>query len=114
MATLGEVKKAVRDVLAESVSRHCYIYLATDGNWYMELSDREYDDGDDANVYGPFRSEEAAVEHLDNFSNPGGWDTDDRGTMSPPTKGSNGRPLINPSEHGFRPHTSFSFGGRYR
>lgn len=69
-----------------SVSRKCAFVLATDGKWYMQLGNGEYDYDDiDCTWYGPFDSEEQADEYLyNNFSNPGGSEIDDSGKMAPP------------------------------
>ena len=70
-----------------SASRHCEFFKANDGQWYMVLGDFEYATSDPADCtnYGPFASEDIAVQYLDNFTNPGGWSTDDSGTQPPPT-----------------------------
>jgi hypothetical protein len=66
----------------ESTGQNCYFFKATDGKWYMALEDRfqrdEYD------YYGPFESEDAAIDYLDNFANPGGYSVYDDGKMKPP------------------------------
>ncbi len=62
------------------------MWLATDGKWYMVLGidEDDYDD-DRCVVYGPFASEDACHEELDdNHSNPGAYCSDDSGTLPPP------------------------------
>ena len=80
-----------------SVSRHCSFYKATNGKWYMELSDREYSGQEEATTYGPFASYEAADKYLrDGFSNPGGHWMDDSGTHEVPTISPNGDKVVKP------------------
>jgi hypothetical protein len=71
-----------------SVSRQCYIALATDGKWYMQLGDFEYAfNACDCTWHGPFNSENETNEYLsDNFTNPGGCEVDERGLMAPPAE----------------------------
>jgi hypothetical protein len=76
--------------------RHCDFYKATNGKWYMELADEEYGERYDATTYGPFDSEDAAKRYLDQFSNPGGYSTDDSGEQPVPTKSPNGGSVIAP------------------
>lgn len=77
--------------VTSSSSRHCYMYKATDGKWYMSLaddieSDDEYEEPT-VRDYGPFNSEDDTIKYLNrNFSNPGGWGTDSSGKRKPPTK----------------------------
>ena len=92
------------ETLVESMQRHCEFYLASDGKWYMELAPDEYGEQWDADTYGPFRSEDAAYKYLDNFSNPGGYGSDDTGTRPPPTTSPNGSPVR-------APRTGSSYGG---
>jgi hypothetical protein len=74
------------DRLLESVSRHCSFWKASNGKWYMNLAHEEYGDESDATTYGPFGTEDAAMDYLDaNFANPGGFDIDDSGNRSPPS-----------------------------
>ena len=73
-----------------SMQRHCFFYKATDNNWYMELADREYGEVDNAFTYGPFHSQEAAIDELDNHSNPGGWESDSSGEHPVPSESPNG------------------------
>lgn len=86
-----------------SKCRHCFIYKAQDGKWYMELAEKEYGDHYDATTYGPFDSEEEIVGsaggkcELDHHSNPGGWNTDDSGTAPVPSKSPNGFPVRPPT-----------------
>ena len=81
------------DLIAESTERHCDMYKATDGKWYVELAAHEYGDHSEADTYGPFVDQAACVRHLDNFSNPGGWGEDDSGTRPVPTQSPNGNPV---------------------
>lgn len=81
-----------------SCSRHNSFYKAVDGNWYMELAHEEHGRQEDADVYGPFASLEAAEQfRRDGFSNPGGYWDDDSGTQPVPTHGPNGNKLIAPT-----------------
>ena len=100
------------DLMVESSQRHCDMYMASDGKWYMELAGREYGDREEADTYGPFPDQEACMDYLDNFSNPGGWGEDDSGTRKPPTQNPNGNKVQNPRSSGGG--GSFSaFGGRF-
>ena len=76
-----------------SVSRHCRIYKASNSKWYLELADQEYAGQEDATTYGPFADEQAALKHLDMFSNPGGMWVDDSGNEPPPSLSPNGLPV---------------------
>ena len=70
-----------------SVSRYCSIEKVQDGSWYLVLGNEEYADRSDSTTYGPFRSESAANEYLDdNFSNPGGFWVDDSGRRPVPSR----------------------------
>lgn len=81
-----------------SMSRHCSIYKAKDGKWYMDLANREYGDHYDSTTYGPFSSEEATMAYLDtNHSNPGSFFTDDSGKHPVPKKSPNGGKVVIPS-----------------
>jgi hypothetical protein len=83
-----------------SMQRHCAIYLASDGNWYLELGEHEHDEYEDSVTYGPFATQRAAEKHLDQFSNPGGIDEDDSGDRRAPTRSPNGSPIRKPSSGG--------------
>ena len=87
--------------LRESMSRHCFIYKAKNGKWYMELAPDEYGEQHSADLYGPFNSEEAADDYLDYFSNPGGLSLDKSGKMPVPKRAPNGSPIIKPKKGGF-------------
>ena len=87
----------LRYYLTESMSRYCEIYLAKNKKWYLELANNEYGEREDAVTYGPFKSEAAAEDYIDNFSNPGGWGTDDSGLTATPKKSPNGSPIQRPS-----------------
>lgn len=85
-------------VATASMSRHCSIYKAKDGNWYMDLADEEYGEHEDSTTYGPFSSEEAAEKYLDNnHSNPGGYSSNGSGTKEVPQKSPNGNPVVKPN-----------------
>lgn len=86
-----------RSRLSESMSRFCLIQKASDGKWYLYLADEEYGGPDDATAYGPFVSEEAADQHLENFANPGAVHFDRTGQRPAPKKSPNGKPLQAPS-----------------
>ena len=77
-------------IASTSTWRHCLMYRATDGNWYMELGDYEYADYQHSTTHGPFPTEDATIAYLDSFTNPGGWETDNRGTRAPPPRPTNG------------------------
>lgn len=79
-----------------SKQRHCSLYKAVDGQFYMELGDQEYATNEDSPCYGPFPSEAALMRELDRHSNPGGWDEDFSGTAPVPTESPNGGPVIAP------------------
>lgn len=82
-----------------SVSRLCEIFKARNGNWYMFLTDREYDyDQSNATAYGPFPSKEDAHEYLDRFANPGGMTYDNRGVEPVPHRSPNGSPVRKPTQ----------------
>ena len=104
------------DLMVESMQRHCELYKAANGKWYLELANQEYGEVDDATTYGPFATEEACMNHLDNFSNPGGYGIDDSGTRPAPTESPNGQPLQSP--HGRRVggggFGGYGIGGRSR
>ncbi len=100
------------DLIAESMQRHCEMYKADNGKWYLELAAQEYGEQDEADTYGPFVDQEACMNHLDNFSNPGGWGEDDSGTRPAPTQSPSGRPVQNP--RGGRSGSAFGFGGSRR
>ena len=105
-------------LICESMQRHCAMYKASDGKWYMELADHEYADYEEANTYGPFSSQEQAMDYLDNFSNPGGWSEDDSGKRQPPTKSPNGSPVQSPRArnrygYGIGGLGNFGFSGGY-
>ena len=72
-----------------STRRHCEIFKADDGRWYVELGSYEdhWDEYDDPfEVYGPFPSEASAERELRNHSNPGGYDVDDSGRRRKPSR----------------------------
>ncbi len=97
------------DTLIESTKRHCDMYLASNGRWYMELADQEHGTLEEAVSYGPFLDQEACVDYLNNFANPGGWGEDDSGTRPPPTLSPNGQKVQ--SSHGAI-RGSITWGGR--
>lgn len=102
---------SLKQLINESVSRYCSFYKASDGKWYLELAHEEYGEREDATTYGPFSTLDKAIDYLDQFSNPGGWDEDDSGTRPPPTKSPNGRPVVRAgSSGGSSSYGSFSFG----
>jgi hypothetical protein len=81
-----------------SLSRHCAIYKAVNGKWYMDLAEREHGEEEDSTTYGPFDSSENAESYLENFSNPGStWI--DRNSNPVPTVSPNGRPVQKPQSH---------------
>ncbi len=103
------VRVLVEELLIESMQRHCEFYLASDKKWYMELASDEYGEQHESDVYGPFYSRDAAMKHLDQFSNPGGYGIDDSGERPPPTQSPNGYPVIKPEMR-----SSIGYFGRFR
>jgi hypothetical protein len=104
----------IEGAISESVIRYCGVWKASNGRWYLDLAEQEYAEYEDATTYGPFRSEDAANKYLhDNFSNPGGYMTDESGKEDPPTKSPNGHKVVNPSagSHGSGGSSYFSGGG---
>lgn len=82
-----------------SMQRYCGYWLASNGEWYVDLADREYGDYEDAFTYGPFRSEAEARKYVrDNHSNPGGSWTDDSGEKPAPRESPNGYPVQSPRQ----------------
>lgn len=97
-------------MLLESLERHCAFYKAQNGKWYMELADKEYGDWKDSTTYGPFDSEDEAMDQLNNFANPGSFFTDEDGTKPVPKKSPNGQPVQSGRSFGYdryRPSTPF-------
>ena len=82
--------------LVASMSRHCAIYKTKDGSWYMELASDEYGESEEADLYGPFASEEDAYKYLDHFSNPGSVNVNNSGKREVPKKAPNGDAIIRP------------------
>jgi hypothetical protein len=71
----------------ESCSRDCDIYKATNGKWYMELEEcgREYEGNGRYETFGPYSSEDEAINDTGNHGpNPGGFSTNPSGTRQPP------------------------------
>lgn len=62
-----------------SSNLECLIFEAAPGQWYYALESdfghkNAWDWREEASAYGPFDTNDAAVEHLlNNHSNPGGW-----------------------------------------
>lgn len=77
--------------------RHESIYMASDGQWYLELADAEYGEPEDADAYGPFASRDAIGGFLRNLPNSGGGDLDASGTRPPPATAPNGGPVREPA-----------------
>lgn len=95
---MNRIKREIAQLekrLASTV-RHCEIYKATDGKWYLELAPHEYGEYEDADTYGPFDTEDDLQKYLDHFSNPGGYGYDDSGKHKVPTKSPNGKPVQKP------------------
>lgn len=92
---------SAKEVIA-SMQRYCGFFQAVDGNWYMDLANREYAEYEEATTYGPFPSLDVAIQYLDdNFSNPGGWM---EGTKKQPVphRSPNGSPVQRPRSRGWR------------
>lgn len=104
------IKLLCEETLVESVSRYCSFYKAVNGKWYLELAPNEYGEYEDATTYGPFYSEESALKYLNNFSNPGGYDSDDSGEREVPTQSPNGDKVRSPSSGG---SSGFGLGGSF-
>lgn len=81
-----------------SMQRHCSIYLAKNGKWYMELGISEHDRREDSVTYGPFNSLEEVDEERRFHSNPGGSFMDDSGKQEAPVVSPNGFPIRSPSK----------------
>lgn len=90
-------ERLINELLQESTPRHCFVYKAKDGLWYMELADREYGEKEEATTYGPFPSEDAADDYLSNFSNPGGYGVDSSGRRPVPRRSPNGQKVVSPA-----------------
>lgn len=76
-----------------STSRRCKIWKATDGQWYLLLGRFEgAHEAADCDVFGPFGSESAAFNALDQHSNPGAYYFDASGTAPPPANPVRHRP----------------------
>lgn len=82
--------------ITSSSQRYCHFYKTKNETWYMELANMEHGDREDATTYGPFPSEDAAVSYLRNFSNPGGYSTDE-GSSPVPTRSPNGGAVVRPN-----------------
>lgn len=61
-----------------SVSRECRIVENEPGSWFLLLALREHGTLSEgpAYAYGPFPSDLKAIEYLDEFSNPGGFNVE--------------------------------------
>lgn len=70
-----------------SQQRHCAVFKAQDGQWYLELGNFEHaHEREDCTVYGPFSCCRSAEDELDHHSNPGSMWTDDSGQRPVPEK----------------------------
>jgi len=95
-----------------SMSRNAGIWRATNDKWCLDLARNEHGEYEDATTYGPFSSEDAAHDHLNNFSNPGDLDSRLWWTIDPSAQSPNGRPSQKVSRSGGR--SGFGKGyGRY-
>jgi hypothetical protein len=95
--TRKQIRKIIKEaMLKESLMRYAGIYLASDGQWYLDLASSEYGERDDATTYGPFSSEHSAQRYLNNFSNPGGLSINRDGKAPPPSQSPNGLPIEGP------------------
>lgn len=81
-----------------SVQRHCFIYAAKNGKWYMELGHDEGDRREDSTTYGPFNNQEEVDNERRYHSNPGGSMMDASGKMEVPTISPNGSPIRPPTK----------------
>jgi hypothetical protein len=80
-----------------SFQRHCEIYKAVDGRFYVDLANEEYGGVEDCTTYGPFATEQEANGELEHHSNPGGLYVDLDGTRPVPTVSPNGDDVRPPS-----------------
>ena len=56
-----------------STGADCSFYETKKG-WYYEYQQWPYGENPDYDKHGPFRSQDAAINHMDrNYPNPGGW-----------------------------------------
>ena len=90
-----------KDYIKESIQRHCAIYKAKNGKWYLELADKEYGEEYDATTYGPFDTEDDADGELQFHSNPGGFSVDSSGKTPVPKRSPNGSPIQKPNRRGW-------------
>lgn len=70
-----------------SQSRHCAMFKATDGKWYLVLGRYEYhydEERDPFERFGPFADQEGADQELRRHANPGALSIDESGTYAPP------------------------------
>jgi hypothetical protein len=59
-----------------STGADCQIIERKPGEWTLRLQCYPYGCNEEYQTFGPFKSEDAAIEYLDdNFANPGGWTT---------------------------------------
>ncbi len=59
-----------------STGANCVIREKKPGVWEYAIQLWPYGESDKYNVQGPFKSEQAAVDHMsNNNANPGGWST---------------------------------------
>lgn len=102
MAVEREVSVTGRQVVASlrdaSTQRYCAIYRAQGGGWYLELADFDGNEREDATTYGPFSSEGAIYDYLqENQSRFGGVDDVDSSARRPvPMKSPNDRDVVYP------------------
>lgn len=104
---VAEWEVEVAHKIVASSQRYCTIFKTVKDTWYLDLASREYGNFHDCTTYGPFYSEQKAIDFLDdNFSNPGGWMTDARGTVPVPVRSPNGTPVQRPRSN----NSSFGHG----
>jgi hypothetical protein len=101
--------------------RYASIWKDSESSWWLDLADEEHGEYHEATTYGPFRSEKKAGRYLsDEFSNPGGYNVDDRGTNPPPEMSPDGGPTVKPGRKaglggraGFGGFEGSRWGGRW-
>ncbi len=79
---------------ASTIPRYCHFYLASDGQWYMEIAFTESMNKSDADTFGPLPFLAEAIQYMTtNFASPGEYTTDDSGEQSIPLVSPSGNPV---------------------
>lgn len=74
-------------MLQRRFNRHCLIYKAQSGRWYLELADLVGQGADKAVTYGPFLNRLTLQSELSRHPHPGRIFLDDSGSRPDPTVG---------------------------